>query len=56
MTKRFDVIFEGVGRSSGKMRNDISVEWPAQKEIFLLLVAFQATVLAINLTALIAPC
>ncbi len=34
MTKRFDVIFEGVGRSSGKMRNDISVAWPAQKESF----------------------
>ncbi len=34
MTKRFDVIFEGVGRSSGKMRNDISVEWPAQGESF----------------------
>ncbi|MDJ0637337.1 MAG: OsmC family protein [Paracoccaceae bacterium] len=34
MKKRFDVIFEGVGRSSGKMRNDISVDWPAQKESF----------------------
>lgn len=34
MTKRFDVIFEGVGRSSGKMRNDISVEWPMMKESF----------------------
>ena len=34
MTKRFDVIFEGVGRSSGKMRNDISVEWPMMKETF----------------------
>lgn len=32
--KRFDVIFEGVGRSSGKMRSDISVEWPAMKETF----------------------
>lgn len=32
--KRFDVIFEGVGRSSGKMRNDISVEWPMMKESF----------------------
>ena len=32
--KRFDIIFEGVGRSSGKMRNDISVEWPAMKESF----------------------
>lgn len=34
MTKRFDVIFEGVGRSSGKMRNDISVEWPMMNESF----------------------
>lgn len=33
-TKNFDVIFEGVGRSSGKMRNDISVEWPMMKEAF----------------------
>ena len=33
-TKRFDVIFEGVGRSSGKMRNDISVTWPMMKESF----------------------
>ena len=33
-TKRFDVIFEGVGRSSGKMRNDITVEWPMMKETF----------------------
>ena len=33
-TKRFDVIFEGVGRSSGKMRNDISVTWPMMKETF----------------------
>lgn len=32
--KKFDVIFEGVGRASGKMRNDISVEWPMQKERF----------------------
>ncbi len=32
--KTFDVIFEGVGRSSGKMRNDISVEWPMMKERF----------------------
>lgn len=32
--KRFDVVFEGVGRSSGKMRNDISVEWPMMKESF----------------------
>ena len=34
MTKRFDIIFEGVGRSSCKMRNDISVEWPMMKESF----------------------
>ena len=35
MTKKtFDIIFEGVGRSSGKMRNDISVNWPAMKESF----------------------
>ena len=33
-TTRFDVIFEGVGRSSGKMRNDISVTWPMMKEKF----------------------
>lgn len=32
--KTFDVIFEGVGTSSGKMRNDISVEWPMMKERF----------------------
>lgn len=32
--KEFDVIFEGVGRSSGKMRNDISVSWPMMKESF----------------------
>ena len=32
--KRFDVVFEGHGRSSGKMRNDISVEWPMMKERF----------------------
>jgi len=32
--KRFDVVFEGVGRASGKMRNDISVEWPMMKESF----------------------
>ena len=34
MVKKFDVIFQGVGRSSGKMRNDISVTWPAMKESF----------------------
>ena len=33
-TKRFDVIFEGKGVASGKMRNDISVQWPAMKERF----------------------
>ncbi|MBD3678468.1 MAG: OsmC family protein [Rhodobacteraceae bacterium] len=32
--KTFDVIFHGTGRSSGKMRNDISVEWPMMKESF----------------------
>lgn len=32
--KNFDVIFEGVGTSSGKMRNDISVNWPMMKESF----------------------
>ncbi len=34
MAKKFDVIFEGTGTSSGKMRNDISVTWPAMKESF----------------------
>ena len=34
MTKTFEVIFEGVGRASGKMRNDISVTWPMMKESF----------------------
>lgn len=34
MAKTFEVIFEGVGRSSGKMRNDISVTWPMMKESF----------------------
>lgn len=33
-TKTFDVIFEGKGTASGKMRNDISVEWPMMKEKF----------------------
>lgn len=33
-TKSFDVIFEGVGRSSGKMRNDISVSFPMMNETF----------------------
>ncbi|MEO1312379.1 MAG: OsmC family protein [Pseudomonadota bacterium] len=32
--KTFDVIFEGTGTSSGKMRNDISVQWPMMKESF----------------------
>lgn len=32
--KTFDIVFEGNGRSSGKMRNDISVSWPAMKESF----------------------
>jgi len=32
--KTFDVIFEGKGVASGKMRNDISVEWPMMKESF----------------------
>jgi uncharacterized OsmC-like protein len=32
--KSFDVIFEGKGVASGKMRNDISVEWPMMKESF----------------------
>lgn len=33
-TKTFDVIFEGRGTASGKMRNDIAVEWPMMKESF----------------------
>ena len=33
-TKRFDVIFEGVGTTGANMRNDISVEWPMMKEKF----------------------
>ncbi|QFS82815.1 OsmC-like protein [Roseivivax sp. THAF40] len=33
-SKTFDVIFEGTGTSSGKMRNDIAVEWPMMKERF----------------------
>ena len=32
--KTFDIVFEGVGTSSGKMRNDISVSWPMMKETF----------------------
>jgi len=35
-TKTFDVVFEGVGKATGKMRNDISVEWPMMKESFQL--------------------
>lgn len=35
-TKTFELVFEGVGTSSGKMRNDIAVEWPAMKERFQL--------------------
>ena len=33
-TKKFDVIFEGVGTTGANMRNDISVEWPMMKEKF----------------------
>lgn len=33
-TKTFDVIFEGKGVATGKMRNDISVDWPLMKERF----------------------
>lgn len=32
--KRFDIVFEGVGKATGKMRNDISVNWPAMDESF----------------------
>jgi len=32
--KTFDVIFEGKGVATGKMRNDIAVEWPMMKERF----------------------
>jgi uncharacterized OsmC-like protein len=32
--KTFDVIFEGTGTSSGKMRNDIHVVWPMMQETF----------------------
>jgi Predicted redox protein, regulator of disulfide bond formation len=32
--KRIDVVFEGIGRTTGKMRNDIHVDWPAQGESF----------------------
>ena len=33
-TKTFDIIFEGSGTSSGKMRNDISATWPDMNEHF----------------------
>lgn len=32
--KEFEIVFTGEGTSSGKMRNDIRVVWPAQKEEF----------------------
>lgn len=32
--KRIDIVFEGSGRTTGKMRNDIKVDWPAQGESF----------------------
>lgn len=32
--KEFELVFEGVGTSSGKMRNDIRVEWPGMEESF----------------------
>lgn len=32
--KEFDLVFEGHGVASGKMRNDVHVTWPAQKESF----------------------
>lgn len=32
--KRFDIVFEGVGRATGKMRNDISVEFKTMGERF----------------------
>ncbi len=31
---RFDVIFKGLGKASGRMRNDISVEFSTMKESF----------------------
>ena len=33
-TKTFEIAFQGLGRSAGKMRNDITVEWPMMKERF----------------------
>lgn len=32
--KQFDIIFEGVGTATGKMRNDIAVHWPMMNESF----------------------
>ncbi len=32
--KRFDVVFKGAGTASGKMRNDISVEFSTMEESF----------------------
>lgn len=32
MTKRFELEFQGRGVATGKMRNDIAVDWPMQKE------------------------
>lgn len=32
--KTFEIVFEGRGAASGKMRNDIQVNWPAQGESF----------------------
>lgn len=32
--KKFNVIFEGVGVATGKMRNDIAVSWPMMNEHF----------------------
>jgi len=34
IAKPFELIFEGKGTASGKMRNDISVDWPAMGESF----------------------
>ncbi|MFK7964722.1 MAG: OsmC-related (seleno)protein [Burkholderiaceae bacterium] len=33
-TKAFELVFEGVGRTSGKMRNDISVSFTTMNETF----------------------
>lgn len=32
--KRFDIVFEGVGKATGKMRNDISVSFATMNETF----------------------